>query len=1344
MQQPDQDRLQIVRAKAEQWADELIDLGPRNTLLYYKDTKSVTLDLTGAPDAARDGLLGGRKTRLSALVSPDGLQSACTTARGLRRRMIQLDEEQGITAGRLAVGLLRVDKPQVRGTAPVVPLRAPLLLQTVDIEGRTASETDYTIEASGAPEINPVLLYALARQYGVDLDPEALQEKLDSALAEQVESADRLGAVYGALRDHLAAAHLTFSLEERTLIGLFSFEKLPMVADLRGSAELLASHDVVAAIAGYQPAAIALDQQSRGYRLADTDRIAPDDEFLVQPADSSQQQAMQTALDGRHVVIQGPPGTGKSQTIANIIAGAIATGKRVLFVAEKRAAIEAVTERLAEVKLDHLVFDLHHNKLSRREVAQQIADSLSRATQELAPSVDGVHRALDERRRQAVLHVRTHHDTWPTWNVSLYQVYCALLALPPSSRARLTPLRGEPLRNLSGDTVDQVKKDLERFVNMGGLAIHGGRSPWSQAKVRAREDVQQVVATLDALTADTWQRTRDDLAKLVAQVGLPRPSTVAGWQRTLQLLSAVEETIGTYSEEIFLAPLADWCYATGNREYRSAHPRPLGWWQRRKLRKQALGLRRAGTCETAVLHGELCAAAEQLAQWQTEAANDDGPVLAPGLDVLLNQFRQGCDHLSAIALWAGLPSPEAWSDDTISTTVDTLNADTATLHKLPELTAITDRLTNMGLARLLDELVRRNSDAAEALEVFDHLWYSSLLEEFRMASPYLAQFAGRQHDRDVTQFQQADRRHIELNAQRVRRRVAERLAQAQNAHPDQRSIVKGEANKKSRHMSVRRLVEKAPDVLLAARPCWAMSPIVVSRLLPAQRLFDLVVFDEASQVEPVDAMASIMRGKQLVVAGDEHQLPPNRMFQRSMTDGSAEPDEDALPEAADFESILTRASALIGNQVMLRWHYRSEDERLIAFSNHEFYGDELITLPSPVRASPLRLHRVDGVSGPGSHGMCRDEVDKVVELVLDHVRSDPTATLGVITLNEKQAAVLELALRHAAAEHPELADFQARMQGPKMRLFIKGIEQVQGDERDVIIFSLGRTKSADGKLSMYFGHLNHEGGERRLNVAVSRARRSLHVVAAFDHHDMVTDYPKRGPELLRRFLEMAATGAAAKDVGQAREVELNGFERSIADALTAAEVPFTAQWGVSDYRIDFALHHPARPGEMVLAIEADGDSYHRSASARDRDRLRQEHLERLGWSFHRVWASEWFLHPAEQLDLIVAAWRAAVAASDQPRTVKPTPKQTAPASAAPTPSRGPRPGVPYLAKIDDYRPDQLDLVCRWVLSDQLAVDRETRVGQVIEALGFRRRGRRIVEQINAALARVEAEAKGGR
>ncbi|WP_157767817.1 AAA domain-containing protein [Actinosynnema pretiosum] len=1336
----DHARIALVRAKAESWADDLVDFGPNNTLLHYRDSKAWSLDLVGGSPEGVEQLLSGRRTRLDSLVDGAAHASACQRARNLRRRMLTFQEEQGIDLGKLAHGLFLLEPTSTKGTAPVKPLRAPLVLQPLTITPRTAAETDYVLQLVGAPEVNPVLLYALNRQHGVDLDVEQLTDHLNDVLAENEDRRAHAGLVHDALSSLVTRHGRAAEFEDRLFASTFSFDKLPVVRELKECAELLAAHDVIAAAAGHEPAKRLLRDTAGGHHPVGPDAVAVRDEFLVLDADSSQQHAVNAVLGGQHVVVQGPPGTGKSQTIANIVAAASAKGWRVLFVAEKRAAIEAVTSRLEQVDLGHLVFDLHQQRLDKRQIAQQVSESLERASKEPPVDDEGLHRRLSGQRDDLLEHDKALHEPVEPWGVTAFSLYERLLALGPEND---NPVRFHRavLRALSGEVLGQAEEALVRFVNSDGLRFRRGDSAWSHSLIRTDEEMEDMVVQLDQLHAKTWPKAQDRMHRLIGQVGFRRPSDLPGWEQVLHLLREVGKTLAVFTEEVFGDALEDHCFATGDRRWRAAHPRPLNWWQRHQVRKEARALRKAGRCDRRTLHAGLRTALAQREHWRELATDGGAPQEIVGLAEAVAEIAKARDQLAAVAMGARLSEPAEWSEQEVTQQVERLRADRGTLFQVPMLNELTARLVGLGLEQLLDALVERDADAKLARGALHFSWLSSLLDEYRIRVPHLGRFAGRHHSHLVSEFQEGDASHFRLNARRVRRQVAERLRAARDAHPDQNEVVRAEAKRKRGHMPLRKLVAKAPDVLLAARPCWAMSPIVVSRLLPAERLFDLVVFDEASQVEPQDSMTAIMRGRQLVVAGDERQLPPSAWFRANLNGGDSDEDEEeegtGTPHLGDFESILSCLSTFIPDNRMLEWHYRSQDERLIAFSNDAFYGGKLITFPGCRQESPLALHQVDGRVEPGKEGSAAAESAKVLELVLAHVRTAPEDTLGVITLGNPHAKRIEHVLRRAAAEHEDLAGFTERMQSAGRRLFVKSIEQVQGDERDAIVLSLGAAKAASGRLNMSaFGPINHQGGERRLNVAITRARKRVDVVTSFSPLDME---PKSvGAEQLRRYLEFAGNGGSLGLVGGGLETPLNGFEQSVHDALVGAGVPVRPQWGFAGYRIDFALAHRDQPGRMVLAVEADGDRYHRLGSARNRDRLRQEHLERLGWRFHRVWASEWFSDPAAQTALIVRSWEQAML--DAERDV---PHQPRAAARVPDPrqavERGERPG--FLAvkrtKIDDYRDRELVELCSWLLADRLPVDRDSRIGEAVRELGFSRRTNRMAQRIGDALARAE-------
>ena len=357
--------------------------------------------------------------------------------------------------------------------------------------------------------------------------------------------------------------------------------------------------------------------------------------------------------------------------------------------------------------------------------------------------------------------------------------------------------------------------------------------------------------------------------------------------------------------------------------------------------------------------------------------------------------------------------------------------------------------------------------------------------------------------------------------------------------------------------------------------------------------------------------------------------------------------------------------------------------------------------------------------------------------MLDHARERPEDTLGVIAMGIKHARRVEAAVEQARQALPELDPFFAPDR--RERFFVKNLERVQGDERDAIILTVGYGKDASGKLPYRFGPLLSEGGERRLNVAVTRARKRIDVVSSFTHYDMEPGRStKRGVELLRAYLEYAASRGTSLNTSTATGVAMNDFEQAIHDALQARGMKLTPQLGTSRYRIDLVAQHPQQPGRFVLAIECDGATYHSAPTARDRDRLRQQHLEALGWTFHRIWSTDWFLRREQEIERALRAFEEAVRRCDRGTgpTLAQTPLPPQPSPDAPPATRGPRPPVPSGRDgIADYSDQELKLMVQWVQGDGLLTDEQI-VKEVAKALGFQRAGNRIETAIRRAIDRM--------
>lgn len=1346
------DRRRLVEAAVKVWTGQLIDLGGRNTLLYYRDLKAGTLDLSpgaGASDAARESLLGSRTVRLSELFGLAGVAAAARRARVIQAKAKENFEERGLHTLFLAWGMATWTNEG--GTA--VPA-APVLLRQAHLAEKGSAREDFDLSLPGEWELNPTLVHLLHKQYRLDVADDELLELLD----DQTDPPDA-ETLFERLTK-VAADVEGFVVSPRVVIGNFSYAKLPMVRDLESSLDTLLETDVICALAGDEGARGAVRSPHPNVEPDEPDHTPPADEFLVLDADASQSYAINAIVGGANLVIDGPPGTGKSQTIANLIATLAARGKRVLFVAEKRAAIDAVLDRLNRVALGDLVLDLHEGPGSKRKLAQNLAKSLSQAATLAKPDMAAAQEALVRRRDTLVHRVAALHEDRAPWGVSVYQVYAGLLGIPAEARTEQR-LRGDALTRLDAAAFRQAAADLEAFVGLGGLRLCGSAavatSRWAAAlaagTIPTPDAAQQALDAASTLAQQTLPEAASRLETVVAECGLKPPGDLAGWAGALGLLDGVAATLTTFDDAIFDQPLAEWAtsLAPACRGGFARVRARLGSGAYRRTRKAALAHCRAGRPKPKQLQMAVAAAASQAATW-VQARTDGGrPRLPADLTGTERAYQQLGLELRALGAWVGTSALASLDPLHLEEQLRRMLADAGTLFKLPELSRLRARLLAFGLEGALAEMGQRELGVDHAGAFLRHLWLSSILETVSIGDRWIGGFDGQAHNRTVDEFRAGDRSHIGTAAVRVRRAVAENATRARDQYPTESDIIEREARLKRGHRPVRELSQMAPHVLGTMKPCWAMSPLVVSQLLPAQCCFDVVVFDEASQVTPADAIGALMRARQAVVAGDPHQLPPTSFFAAS---GGGEDDEET--EANDvaltrnIESILDAMGALLPppkGRRTLGWHYRSKDERLIAFSNAQpsLYDWSLTTFPGVAGFESLAHELVPFRAGRvGQEDSVGDEVVRVVELVASHARARPEESLGVIAMGIKHANRIDESLRRARMQDDALDAFldgRASAQAGKEPFFVKNLERVQGDERDAIILTIGYGKTAEGRLLYRFGPINVDGGERRLNVAITRARARMTVVSSFSSADMDPAKLKaEGARMLARYLAYAESGGSNLGQQAKSKPELNPFERDVQTQLMRAGIPLVAQYGVSGYWIDYAAQHPTKPGRMVLAIECDGASYHSSATARDRDRLRQEHLERLGWVFHRIWSQDWFFHREDEIARTVAAYRAAVARADQELAtgspaVPPAPAgetRQAPPRPAATP-QGPCPVRLGRGAITEYSERELVRLVGWIESDTLLRTEEQLLDEAVRLLGFQRKGPRIVAALSAAI-----------
>jgi hypothetical protein len=468
------------------------------------------------------------------------------------------------------------------------------------------------------------------------------------------------------------------------------------------------------------------------------------------------------------------------------------------------------------------------------------------------------------------------------------------------------------------------------------------------------------------------------------------------------------------------------------------------------------------------------------------------------------------------------------------------------------------------------------------------------------------------------------------------------------------AVIRREGGKQRKHKPVRELITQTRNVTPNIKPVFMMSPLAVSQYLPSDMQFDVVIFDEASQVTPGDAVNCIYRGKALILAGDDKQLPPTSFFERNTDD-----DDEEETDIKDFQSVLELAKAAGAfNNLGLRWHYRSRHEDLIAFSNYKFYEGKLVTFPSAHAEGDdvgVEFFHAHGMYRRGGGAFNPIEATKVAERVIEHYTNRPDLTLGVVTFSVAQAKAVDEAIREARVSRRDLDRFLDDTDDRLNCFFIRALEQVQGDERDVIIFSVGYGPDEAGKISNNFGAMNKDKGWRRLNVGITRARQRVEVFASM-HAGEISASSNENVEYFRAYLDYAEKGPQTLAVPYSStglDPE-SPFEESVLAAIRTWGYIVEPQVGAAGFRIDIGVRHPAYPGMFAIGIECDGYQYHSAPAARDRDRLRDQILTGLGWRLHRIWGTAWYRDRATEEARLRAAIEEAISAPLDNRTKKAT------------------------------------------------------------------------------------------
>ena len=1344
---------QTVITKQLLWERRLLDLSLRNNLLNIRITKNTLQLIPANLSCLEDALADGEEFRIlhrpadwespamdfgiySSIPESDPMVGFINSELSQKRLRFYLPEndlgkalthlyrssrtsieENGANTLYLALGLLKwYETPSSER-----PRYAPILLLPVEIIRKSAAKGYVIRSREEETMMNITLLEMLRQNFGITisgLDPLPTDE-----------SGVNVKLIYSIIRNSIKNQR-KWDVEEQAILGIFSFNKFIMWNDIHNNANKLVQNKIVSSLINGK---IEWEAATEEIDATDMDKqVSPADIVLPIIADSSQLEAIYEAVHDKTFILHGPPGTGKSQTITNIIANALYKGKRVLFVAEKMAALSVVQNRLAAIGLAPFCLEIHSNKTKKSAVISQLKETTEIIRQTPPEEFRKEAERLLNLRAELNQYIEALHKEYP-FGVSLYDAIIHYQSVDVESCFDIPQAY---LDTLDKDTFAQWEDAIELLVRTANACGHPYQHPLTGISITEYSSAvkegssQLLTGFIDLLTTirqkldvfsillkDTdIHPTRKDfqtISHIIRRI-LDIPELTPG----LLTLPLLNETLNEYREVVvhgrkrdeqrkeietgFIQEilsinakqmLAEWNRVSGQWFL----PRYFG---QRKIRK-AINVYALKTIETEdikpLLHRiiryqeEAEAVRKYIGQlpslfgrpgknedWNTiEQIIDDmtslhshllnyakdiakvsqikqnlSAQLTEGIQTFrdihahsFNELYQLADTLTAtekkLSGMLGISIEELYTDSADWITIALSKARTwkENLDKLKDwyqwLQAY-QTLHSLGIGFIATEYKEKNIPTSQLTDSFRKSFYQAAIRYIIAKEPTLELFNGKIFNDIIAKYKQISAKFEETTQRELFARLASNIPSFTHEaiQSSEVGILQKNIRNNARGISIRKLFDQIPTLLSRMCPCMLMSPLSVAQFIDTDAdKFDLIVFDEASQMPTYEAVGAIARGKNVIIVGDPKQMPPTSFFSVNTID------EDNI-EMEDLESILDDCLALSIPSKYLLWHYRSKHESLIAFSNSEYYDNKLMTFPSPDNIeSKVRIVNINGYYDKGKSRQNRAEAQAVVDEIARRLRSEELRkkSIGVVTFSIVQQALIEDLLSDLFIFYPELETLALECDEP---LFIKNLENVQGDERDVILFSVGYGPDAEGRVSMNFGPLNRAGGERRLNVAVSRARYEMIIYSTL-RSDMIdlNRTSSIGVAGLKRFLEYAEKGTRSTISSVPRQLSeaTASIETIIADRLRSLGYTVHTDIGCSGYKIDIGIVDTENTSNYQLGIICDGKNYKRTKTARDREIVQNNVLKALGWNIYRIWTMDWWEKPDEVMATIQEA-----------------------------------------------------------------------------------------------------------
>lgn len=1007
---------------------------------------------------------------------------------------------------------------------------------------------------------------------------------------------------------------------------------------------------------------------------------------LVMDADSSQHSAIVDVLEGKNLVIEGPPGTGKSQTISNMIAALLAEGKSVLFVSEKLAALEVVYKRLSNVDLGDFCLELHSHKSQKTKVLESLKKRISR----WYPKPQNLHtikEKLEQRKKELHAYLDVLHSKFGKTELTLFQAFWFLERLNEAGKF----LKFE-VKNIENETQQLFSQKIEWLIRYQKYLQENQQLDflfWNQYNLKISSlEVDILETSLKEVLIETLNlKDKVDILKrqidkqesnlkireieyideflqdfsneIQACVPIVMKKIFNGYSLEKIITESksysdvkyifnldkilIQNKAQYYEMKNIIESKKDSFFNFLSSAYKKAKkdlqnllldnlPKDKKIWSS-YLEKLMIYINESKSIQDNMKLAEGIKNSELAEEIKTILFLDPKSTIDLMKSIIniykdlkikqqeiLKFYPHGVDSI--------MPNKDLHEyAQEISLMIENINS----LVKWVGYRDYRNSLLEFDLDRIVDAVERGILPYDKIIDVYKYNFYYTVVRKVFISHPQLDQYGRISQEFAIEEFKKLDLELMKLNRQEIAAKVADKeipmgVSGGSVKSLTELKLIQNEISKQKRHIPIRQLLARAGNAMKALKPCFMMSPISVAQYIPPSSIkFDVLIVDEASQLRPEEALGVIARANQIVIVGDPKQLPPTSFFDAMKDDGDDNEEETVVDES---ESILDVCIALYSPVRRLRWHYRSQHESLIAFSNLNFYDNNLVVFPSPtgINDDGLGIKHTYIQNSVYQSGINKLEAKVVVEHIERQMKLFPDKSLGVGTFNIQQRDLIQQLLDEKEKTNPYVANYLNRWKDSSEPFFIKNLESLQGDERDVIFISttFGPDKLT-GKIFQRFGPMTQKYGWRRLNVLITRSKQKMHVFTSMKSSDIiVSESSSRGVASLKGFLQYLESGNL---IYKPKIIDGKGFdspfEESVYSVLSNAGIKSVPQVGVAGYFIDLAVVSNVND-DYVLAVECDGATYHSSKSDRDRDRLKQEVLERLGWKVYRIWSTDWF------------------------------------------------------------------------------------------------------------------------